>query len=247
MSIGRARTEAEPHRAALTDVVVYCLFMHRRLLSRLMPPPLLVKPYMEAPTGYVRPLPDSEKDLPPPKKQRLQSKPKKKKISKKAREFPNRYAPEGVLWGDIVSVVGQDHVDEAIKSENDFNSPYEIGEVFQVEIVSLCNTGEAIGLGFGKRRHPWAIVTRFCFPGETVVVKVYWNRRLHSFAKVLEVVKPDLRPRDDSRIKCKYFGTCGGCQYQVSFILGVSGLRLIARYADVVIRSTAQVEAGCHR
>jgi len=212
-----------------------------------MPPPLLVKPYMEAPTGYVRPLPDSEKDLPPPKKQRLQSKPKKKKISKKAREFPNRYAPEGVLWGDIVSVVGQDHVDEAIKSENDFNSPYEIGEVFQVEIVSLCNTGEAIGLGFGKRRHPWAIVTRFCFPGETVVVKVYWNRRLHSFAKVLEVVKPDLRLRDDSRIKCKYFGTCGGCQYQVSFILGVSGLRLIARYADVVIRSTAQVEAGCHR
>ena len=200
--------------AHVTDVVEYCLVMHRGFLRRLV----LVKPYMEAPTGFVRPLPDSEKDLPPPKKQRLQAKPEKRKISKKAREFPNKYSPEGVLWDSIVSVLGKDRVDEAIKSEKDFDSPYEAEEVFQVEIVSLSSTGEAIGLGFGKRRHPWAIVTRFCFPGETVVVKVYWNRRLHSFAKVLNVLKPDLRLRDDSRVKCQYFGTCGGCQYQVSFI-----------------------------
>lgn len=202
-----------------------------------MPPPLLVKPYMELQSGYIRPRIESESEnqLPPQKKQRLQSKPEKRKISKKARELPDKYSPEGILWNDIVSLLGQDQVDEAINTENDFDSPYEVEDVFKVEIVSLCSSGEAIGLAFGKKRHPWAIVTRFCFPGEIVVVKVFWNRRLHSFAKVLEVVKPDLQLRDDSRVKCQYFGTCGGCQYQVSFACVYPVPKLITRLADAVI------------
>ncbi|KIL61201.1 hypothetical protein M378DRAFT_82761 [Amanita muscaria Koide BX008] len=77
--------------------------------------------------------------------------------------------------------------------------------------------GEAIGIVKGNKRSPkpWVIVTRFCLPNETVRVRLYWNKRLHSFADVIEVVTPNLELRDNSRIKCKYFAECGGCQYQM--------------------------------
>ena len=34
-------------------------------------------------------------------------------------------------------------------------------------------------------------------------------------------VKPNPELRDDSRVKCKYFTKCGGCQYQVRALLQV--------------------------
>lgn len=63
---------------------------------------------------------------------------------------------------------------------------------------------------------PWVAVVPFCLPGETVRVRVYRNARMHSLADLIEVVTPNPSFRDDSLVECKYFGSCGGCQYQVS-------------------------------
>lgn len=197
-----------------TDAVVPCLVMNRRLFSRL-PRPIFFKPYMELPAGIVRPRQESELDLPPPKKQRIRPSGEYRKLKKKDRRFPDKYSSEDVLWQDIVSLLGQNVVDETIQDGTEFDPPYQSGDDLTVEIVALSSTGEALGLVTGMRKHHWAIVTRFCVPGETVRVKVYWNRRLHSYAHLLEVITPNPVLRDDSRVKCKYFGKCGGCQYQV--------------------------------
>jgi tRNA (uracil-5-)-methyltransferase len=44
-----------------------------------------------------------------------------------------------------------------------------------------------------------------------VVAKVYNNARLHSNADLVRVVRKS-DERDESRVKCKYFGKCSGCQ-----------------------------------
>jgi tRNA (uracil-5-)-methyltransferase len=38
---------------------------------------------------------------------------------------------------------------------------------------------------------------------------------MHSFADLINVELPNPELRDMSRVQCKYFGTCAGCQYQV--------------------------------
>lgn len=38
---------------------------------------------------------------------------------------------------------------------------------------------------------------------------------MHSFADLVEVVIANDDLRDPSRVQCKYFGVCAGCQYQV--------------------------------
>jgi len=42
---------------------------------------------------------------------------------------------------------------------------------------------------------------------------------MHSFADLIGIEVPSTELRDMSRVKCKYFGTCAGCQYQVRFSL----------------------------
>ncbi|KAF8629011.1 hypothetical protein AX17_005867 [Amanita inopinata Kibby_2008] len=170
--------------------------------------------------GEVRSLADAEKELPAPKKPRIDAENgktagKKKKLRKKDRALPEKCSPADVLWQDIVSVIGREAVDQAQKLENEFDSPFSYHEVLDVKIVSLSSTGEAIGAPVKMNTRPWAIVTRFCLPGEIVRVKVYWNQRLHSCADLMEVVTPNLELRDNNRIKCKYFSKCGGCQYQM--------------------------------
>ena len=76
--------------------------------------------------------------------------------------------------------------------------------------------GSGIGL-VSKDKGPWAIVVPFALPGEKVRVRIAKNDRMHSTGEVLEMLTHNPNLRDDSRIKCKYFGTCAGCQYQVSF------------------------------
>jgi tRNA (uracil-5-)-methyltransferase len=74
--------------------------------------------------------------------------------------------------------------------------------------------GEGIGLAPHPKRS-WAILVPFSIPGEIVRARVYRHSRLHSFADLVSVVRPNHELRDDNRVKCRYFGTCAGCQYQV--------------------------------
>jgi tRNA (uracil-5-)-methyltransferase len=81
---------------------------------------------------------------------------------------------------------------------------------------------------------PWAIITPFALPGEArtsygpvnsttdcrlfqqkIRVKITRNGRMLSHADLLEIVQSNSSLRDMDRVKCKYFGVCAGCQYQV--------------------------------
>ena len=85
--------------------------------------------------------------------------------------------------------------------------------------LDLTRTSAGSGIGLVSRdKGPWAIVVPFALPGEKARVRIAKNDRMHSTGEVVEklIYNPDLR--DNSWIKCKYFGTSAGCQYRVSVI-----------------------------
>ncbi|KAF8228593.1 S-adenosyl-L-methionine-dependent methyltransferase [Tricholoma matsutake] len=172
-------------------------------------------------TGQVRTLPENDLLLPLGKKPRFNKTQSQKTGSKRAKKrrqresgVPDPCSTEDVLWRDIIAVVGQDVMDKASEDETDFDSPFEYHQELELEITSLCSSGDAIALSPDTER-PWAVVVPLSLPGEKVRVRIYRNARMHSLADLLEVITPNLELRDPSRVKCKYFGSCGGCQYQM--------------------------------
>ena len=65
----------------------------------------------------------------------------------------------------------------------------------------------------------WVVVVPFSLPGEKVRARIYRNSRMHSLADLVEIITPNTELRDSSRVQCKHFGTCAGCQYQVRFFV----------------------------
>ncbi|KAF5346081.1 hypothetical protein D9756_010839 [Leucocoprinus leucothites] len=145
-----------------------------------------------------------------PKKSRRKS--KLKKI-----ELPEPCSPEDVLWQEIKLVLGADVVEKAIEEGVQLESPFSPQEEVEVVVKSLSPGGDAIAISTNEKHHktPWAIVVPFSLPGEIVRAKVYRNARMHSIADFVKVIQPNPELRDDSRIQCRYFGKCGGCQYQM--------------------------------
>jgi tRNA (uracil-5-)-methyltransferase len=94
--------------------------------------------------------------------------------------------------------------------------------------LTCTSSGSGIGL-VSKDKGPWAIVVPFALPGEKARVRIAKNDRMHSTGEVIEMLthNPDLR--DNSRIKCKYFGTCAGCQYQVRLFFPLEMLLICYR------------------
>jgi tRNA (uracil-5-)-methyltransferase len=159
----------------------------------------------------------------------------KKKKKKKDPPLPEPYSPADILYREIRMLLGGDVVDDVTKSGKAFSSPYLRGETLDVKVEMLGAGGKSVTviatsfvefnettcIGHGialapKEKGPWAIVVPCTLPGEMVRVRVGRWERMHSCAQLLEVIHPNIALRDDSRIKCRYFGTCGGCQYQVS-------------------------------
>lgn len=77
--------------------------------------------------------------------------------------------------------------------------------------------GESLSIATAGDRK-WVIVAPLSLPGERIRVRVYRHSRLYSHADLLEVIEPNSEWRDMSLVQCKYFGTCAGCQYQVSHL-----------------------------
>lgn len=104
--------------------------------------------------------------------------------------------------------------------------------------MSFEDTGDAVAVptNEAQQKTPWVVIVPFSLPGEVVRAKVYRNARMHSVADLIGVVTPNPDMRDDSRVGCRYFGKCGGCQYQVrSLSSGISTAGTYMRI-DAVIR-----------
>lgn len=194
--------------------------------------------------GHTRPLSDVQDALAPAeKKARLDANPNavptakgkqhpdKKERKRRKRELPEPCSPDDVLWHDIVDLLGKRVVDAALEEGSEWDSPFAFREEVELEVAVLSSTGElgsssftcffmlghsGTSLALAPSPHePWVVATPFALPGETIRARVYRSSRLHSLADLIAVVKPNEALRDMGRVRCKYFGECGGCQYQV--------------------------------
>jgi tRNA (uracil-5-)-methyltransferase len=166
----------------------------------------------------------------------------RKKASKKKKQKhlpPEPYSNDDVLWRDVRDLLGVGVADGIIEEGKEWESPFQHGEEVEVEVSAISSTGTPLlhlspsaiigltavcrPLGDGlavalSPKPPWVVVVPFALPGEVARVKIHQSRRLHAISSLLEIKTPNPTLRDDSRIKCRYFGVCGGCQYQVSHL-----------------------------
>ncbi|KAI0479523.1 uracil-5--methyltransferase [Xylariaceae sp. FL0804] len=133
------------------------------------------------------------------------------KRTKRERDMKSGLTEE-VLAFDIRELLAS--LDGSDRSRTEEESLVEKGTEIEVDIVELSSTGDGLGLQEGSRR---VYVVPFAVPGDKVKIRVYRHEQReppYSVADFLSVVKPSA-DRDDGRVKCKYFASCGGCQFQM--------------------------------
>ncbi|KAK9458225.1 S-adenosyl-L-methionine-dependent methyltransferase [Dipodascopsis uninucleata] len=86
--------------------------------------------------------------------------------------------------------------------------------VVEAEIIKLGSTGDGLGIYEEKDKGKRVIVVPFTVPGDRVRAKIVKDTTYYSSADFVELLQPGEK-RNDSLIKCKYFGKCAGCQLQM--------------------------------
>ncbi|KAJ4490224.1 tRNA methyltransferase [Lentinula aciculospora] len=142
-----------------------------------------------------------------------------KRLKKQRGHIPEACSPEDVRWKDIVNLLGQEVVDNAIENGSEFDSPFLFKSEVELEVKSVSSNGEGLAQSDEEGSKAWVVVVPFCLPGDRVKCRVFKNDRMHSLADFIQIIRPNPELRDDKRVKCKYFSKCGGCQYQASTML----------------------------
>lgn len=167
---------------------------------------------MSASTSAHRPRPEAAHRN---KKRRLI--PKKQKV-----KAPGTGSTEEVLEKDVQNLL--DRVrgprDEGV-AEKDKNVegsaeiiPTKLPDVFsvvQARVQEIGGSGD--GLAFLPSKDHIYVVP-FTVPGDVVEAKIYKHFEDYSLCDFIKVIEPGPL-RDDSLIKCPYFASCGGCQFQM--------------------------------
>lgn len=107
---------------------------------------------------------------------------------------------------------GEETQDGDKQSQVHANLPPE-GSETDVEVLELSSTGDGLAVRPGSDQ---VYVVPFTLPGDTARVKVFRHHTYdkHTVADYISVTKASPL-RDDSRVRCKYFTRCGGCQFQM--------------------------------
>lgn len=116
--------------------------------------------------------------------------------------------------------------DNKIDKETDYSLPKPFTEI-QLEVQEISSTGDGLAIDVKHYRQEQRIyVVPFSTPGDIIKVKVIKHHDNHTNnsndnqsynytqADFISVIKAGPL-RDDSRINCKYFATCSGCQFQM--------------------------------
>ncbi|EJD55034.1 S-adenosyl-L-methionine-dependent methyltransferase [Auricularia subglabra TFB-10046 SS5] len=140
--------------------------------------------------------------------------PEQKQKKQKHAPAPEPGSSDDVAWKDVVELLGQDAVDAAYAARTQYASPVKFGDELELKVEVLSSTGDALAR-LPAPHPPWAVRLPFALPGETLRVKIVKHARMSSLADLLGVIAPNDELRDMSRVKCKYFGSCAGCQYQM--------------------------------
>ncbi|KJZ80166.1 hypothetical protein HIM_00016 [Hirsutella minnesotensis 3608] len=139
----------------------------------------------------------------------------KQKKTKRERNV-TQGSTEDVLRLDIEALLEsrRSKSDDVEQSDAAESSPLPAeGTETEVEVLELSSTGDGLAMRSGSDQ---VYVVPFAVPGDLVNVKVVRHVRNenHTVTDFISVAKPSPL-RDDSRISCKYFATCGGCQFQM--------------------------------
>ncbi|KAH8899716.1 S-adenosyl-L-methionine-dependent methyltransferase [Thozetella sp. PMI_491] len=138
---------------------------------------------------------------------------KKFKMKKKPKPAGGDGSPEEVLMFDIQDLLARQKLSDGAEMEQDPESLPERGDEILVDVLELSSTGDGLAKQEGSDQ---IYVVPFTVPGDMVKVKAYHHNADKGYwnADFLSVVDPSPL-RDDSRIKCKYFAHCSGCQFQM--------------------------------
>lgn len=141
--------------------------------------------------------------------------PRRVKNRKKAREAALAKTGEEPIWFDIVELLGQEKVNQVIDADGlgdgQWVDRFQRGTILEGKVERLSAHG--VGLIIAPT-NDWVLAVPTVLPGEIVKVRVDHNEMLYTKCDLVEIITKSPERRDDL-IGCKYFGECGGCQYQM--------------------------------
>ncbi|EGO56696.1 hypothetical protein NEUTE1DRAFT_65476 [Neurospora tetrasperma FGSC 2508] len=119
---------------------------------------------------------------------------------------------------EVEKVEGEEKTEEKTEDKEEAETKQELlaqGTEIEAEVLSLSSTGDGLARQKGSNSNHIYVVP-FTVPGDVVKARVYRHvpQDGYSHADFLEVLTPSPL-RDDSRIQCKYFAKCSGCQFQM--------------------------------
>lgn len=120
---------------------------------------------------------------------------------------------EEILLKDVAALIKSLHLD---RNDHDpaKDLPERLSEV-DVTIREISSTGDGLGFQDGSDSDQVYVIP-FTAPGDTVTAKIFkhFDKEKYSMADLVKLAKPSPH-RDDSLVKCPYFSTCSGCQFQM--------------------------------
>lgn len=161
------------------------------------------------------PAPDSapveSRKRPPPSNRQSKNK-KQKKAEKPAREGGS----EEVLLFDVQDLLKKFTLNNAPSAdtiENVFKVLPQLQSELELTVHEISSTGDALALD-GSSSHVY--VVPFAVPGDKVIAKVFkhFEKENYSLTDLIKVEIPSEK-RDDSLVRCQYFASCSGCQFQM--------------------------------
>jgi tRNA (uracil-5-)-methyltransferase len=119
---------------------------------------------------------------------------------------------EEVLLEDVKALLKNLNLEA--KDEKSAELP-ELRSDITVNIKAISSTGDGLGIQEGSESDQVYVIP-FTAPGDTVTAKIFkhFHKEKYSMADYLSVTTPSPH-RDESLVKCPYFATCSGCQFQM--------------------------------
>lgn len=101
--------------------------------------------------------------------------------------------------------------DKSGKAWHANTKPFPLNSILTIKIDDLTNLGMGVGRVKLSDDTYWVVFVPYVLPGEIVQVRISRNRQKYSDAELIEVLEPS-----SERVvpMCKYYYSCGGCQYQ---------------------------------
>ncbi|KAH3688355.1 hypothetical protein WICPIJ_000661 [Wickerhamomyces pijperi] len=156
-----------------------------------------------------------------PKFKREKQPPKPKKRKYKAKDV-DETSPAGVLQFEIAEILEENQLTEN-DIANDISSILNSSEAYHnyhrevehAEIIKLTSNGDGLALIANpvETQKKQIVIVPFAIKGDIVTIRVFKTHPNYVESDLLKIETggPD---RDNSLIRCEYFGKCSGCQYQ---------------------------------